>query len=112
MTLKHIKTGEIPWRPPGGEFSGPFDAWSWKSLHEDPEGVSVSMWKLAPGGADHAHAHDGADEHIYVLSGEFESNGVTYKAGDYIYRPAGLPHQSASRTGAETFLVFVKKQSA
>ncbi|MGH6934406.1 MAG: cupin domain-containing protein [Dongiaceae bacterium] len=112
MPLTHIKTSEIPWRPPGGEFSGQFSAWTWKNLHEEPEGVSVSMWKLAPGGSDQTHAHDDADEHIYVLGGEFQSNGVTYKAGDYIYRPAGVPHQSSSRTGVETFLVFVKKPRA
>jgi len=112
MALKHIKTAAMPWSAPGGEFTGQFSAWTSKNLHEEAEGVSVSMWKLAPGGSDHAHQHDDADEHIYVLSGEFESNGVTYKAGDYIYRPAGEPHQSSSRVGAETFLVFVKKQPA
>jgi uncharacterized RmlC-like cupin family protein len=41
--------------------------------------------------------------------GEFECKGVTYKAGDYIFRPVGVPHQSSSRTGAETLLVYVKK---
>jgi len=109
MPLKCINTADLPWSAPGGEFSGQFSAWTWKNLHEESEGVSVSMWKLAPGGSDESHLHEDADEHIYVLSGEFRSNGVTYKAGDYIYRPAGEPHQTSSQAGAETLLMFVKK---
>jgi quercetin dioxygenase-like cupin family protein len=112
MALKHIKTTDMPWSAPGGEFTGQFSAWTSKNLHEEAEGVSVSMWKLAPGGSDHMHQHDDAEEHIYVLSGEFECNGVTYKAGDYIFRPVGVPHQSSSRNGAETLLVYVKKPPA
>jgi quercetin dioxygenase-like cupin family protein len=112
MALKHVKTGEIPWTPPGGEFTGQFSAWTSKNLHEEAEGVSVSMWKLAPGGSDHVHQHNDAEEHVYVLSGEFECNGVTYKAGDYLFRPVGEPHQSSSRVGAETLLVYVKKPTA
>jgi quercetin dioxygenase-like cupin family protein len=110
MGVLHIRAGELPWGEPAGAWSGKFAEWSWKSLREDPDGVSISLWKLAPGGSDERHAHEDAEEHIYVLRGEFECDGVTYKAGDYLFRPAGVPHQTSSRTGVETLLVFVKRK--
>jgi len=61
--------------------------------------------RLAPGRSDALHAHADAEEHLYVLRGEFECGGVTYKAGDYMFRPVGVPHQTSSRTGVETLLV-------
>jgi len=106
MKTVHVRAGELPW----GE-AEQFPGWSWKSLREDPDGVSVSMWRLAPGGSDELHAHADAEEHIYVLSGEFDCGGVTYKAGDYLFRPAGVPHQTSSHTGVETLLVYVKRKS-
>jgi quercetin dioxygenase-like cupin family protein len=109
MQVVHIKAGELPWSEPAGEWSGQFTAWSWKSLREDAAGVSLSLWRLAPGGSDEMHAHDDGEEHIYVLRGEFESDGVTYKAGDYLFRPVGMPHQTSSRTGVEILHVFVKR---
>lgn len=32
-----------------------------------------------------------------------------YKAGDYLFRPVGVPHQTSSRTSVETLLVYVKR---
>ena len=66
--------------------------------------------RLAPGRSDALHAHADAEEHLYVLRGEFECGGVTYKAGDYLFRPAGVPHQTSSRIGVETLLVYVKRR--
>jgi quercetin dioxygenase-like cupin family protein len=66
--------------------------------------------RRAPGRSDALHAHADAEEHLYVLRGEFECGDVTYKAGDYLFRPAGVPHQTSSRTGAETLLVYVKRK--
>lgn len=109
MQVVQVKAGELPWSEPAGKWSGQFAAWSWKGLREDPDGVSISLWKLAPGGSDDVHAHDDGEEHIYVLRGEFECGGVTYEAGDYLFRPVGVPHQTTSRTGVEVLLVFVKK---
>lgn len=108
MQVDHIRTGELPWAKPTGEGADKLPGWSWKNLHENQDGVSVSLWKLVPGGADEVHVHDDAEEHVYVLSGEFECGGVTYRAGDYMFRPVGVPHQSRSRTGAEILLVYVK----
>jgi quercetin dioxygenase-like cupin family protein len=105
MKTVHIKAGELPWAD-----AESFPGWSWKSLRDDPDGVSVSLWKLAPGGSDELHAHADAEEHLCVLRGEFDCGGVTYKAGDYMFRPAGVPHQTLSRTGVETLLVYVKRK--
>ena len=109
MQVVHIKAGEQPWSQPASSWSGEVSAWSWKQLRDGPDGVSVSLWKLEPGGSDEVHVHDDAEEHIYVLQGEFECGGVTYRAGDYLFRPVGVPHQSSSRTGVEMLLVYVKK---
>jgi quercetin dioxygenase-like cupin family protein len=106
MKTVHIKAGDLPWADTEN-----FPGWSWKSLRDDPDGVSVSLWRLAPGGSDELHAHADAEEHIYVLRGEFDCGGVTYKAGDYMFRPVGVPHQTSSRTGVETLLVYVKRKS-
>jgi quercetin dioxygenase-like cupin family protein len=110
MDVVHIRTAELPWREAPEDWSGQFAGWSWKKLRDDPHGVSVSLWRLAPGGADELHAHEDGEEHIFVLRGEFECGGVTYKPGDYLFRPAGVPHRTSSRTGVETLLVFVKKK--
>jgi len=55
---------------------------------------------FAPGRSDALHAHADAEEHLYV----------TYKVGDYLFRPAGVPHQTSSHIGVETLLVYVKRR--
>jgi quercetin dioxygenase-like cupin family protein len=86
--MKHIKAGELPWTEPGGQWTDRFPGWAWKDLHRT-HGVEVSLWRLEPGRADESHSHSDGDEHLYIISGEIESDGKRFKAGDYVFRPAG-----------------------
>jgi quercetin dioxygenase-like cupin family protein len=104
--IELVRSVGIPWRNPDGEWTGKFPGWMWKDLRS-ADGVAVSMWQLAAGQADLAHSHPDGDEHIFVLSGELESNGRRFIPGDYIFRPAGAVHSSSSPIGAEMLLIFV-----
>jgi len=106
--IKYVRTTELSWSEPGGQWSGQFPGWTWKDLNRT-EKSEASLWRLDPGHGDQEHAHSDGDEHIFVLSGEFESGGKHYKAGDYIFRPAGVPHHSHTETGVEMLLIFVRR---
>lgn len=111
MNIKHVRTAEIPWSEPAGQWSGRFPGWTWKYLQRGDD-VEVSLWRLESGRSDEPHSHSDGDEHLYVISGELESNGRRIQAGDYVFRPAGVLHSSSSTTGAEMLLVFVKHSRA
>ena len=106
--IRHTRTPELPWTEPGGQWQGQFAGWTWKDLNRTANS-EASIWRLDPGHGDHMHAHSDGDEHIFVLAGEFESGGKRYRAGDYIFRPAGAPHDSRTETGVEMLLVFVRR---
>lgn len=108
--IELVRSSGLSWRNPGGEWTGKFPGWLWKDLR-NVDGVAVSLWQLAAGQADHAHSHSDGDEHIFVLSGELESNGRQFIAGDYIFRPAGAIHSSSSAVGAEMLLIFVTRSN-
>jgi anti-sigma factor ChrR (cupin superfamily) len=103
-----VRSVDLPWRDPGGEWTGKFPGRMWKDLRNS-DGVAVSMWQLAAGQADHAHSHLDGDEHISILSGELENSGGRFVAGDYILRPAGAVHSSSSSIGAEMLLIFITR---
>ena len=104
----HLRTSALPWENPDVTSDRAIHAWRWRSLSEERDGVTVSMWKLDPGGADQVHHHDDTDEHIFVLVGEFRSGGSDYQAGDYLFRPAGTPHSSSTKIGTELLLITVR----
>ena len=93
MKTVHIKAGELPWAD-----AESFPGWSWKSLRDDPDGVSVSLWRLAPGGSDelHAHADAGSTSTLCAVSSTAAASPtrpatVCFVRSAYRIRPQAAP---------------------
>jgi quercetin dioxygenase-like cupin family protein len=59
--------------------------------HEATGGVTV-LRKFHAGVTVPAHTHPLANEHAYVLSGEWEESGVVHAAGTFFFAPKGEQH--------------------
>ena len=62
-------------------------------------GLWMGMIRIPPGARAHPHLHEAHETAIFVLEGEGEmwygehlEEYVTFKAGDFMYIPAGVPH--------------------
>jgi quercetin dioxygenase-like cupin family protein len=76
-----------PWQP------GPYEGVELKILHRNPAtGGVVVLRKFKAGTTVPAHTHPLANEWAYVLSGEWQESGVTYKPGTTFFAPKGEPH--------------------
>ena len=75
------------WQP------GPYPGVELLLLHKNDatDGVTV-LRKFHAGVTVPAHTHPLANEHVYVLSGEWEEEGVTYSSGAYFFAPKGERH--------------------
>ena len=78
---------EKSWQP------GPYPGVEIIVLHKDETtgGVTI-LRKFAAGSTIPAHIHPQANEHAYVLSGEWEESGVVYTAGTFFFAPKGELH--------------------
>ena len=78
---------EKPWQP------GPYDGVELKILHKNElTGGVVVLRKFHPGVTVPAHTHPEANEWAWILSGEWEENGVTYRAGTLFFAGKGALH--------------------
>ena len=73
--------------------TGPYEGVELKILRKDEAtgGVTV-LRKFHAGTTVPAHIHPEANETAYVLSGEWEENGIVYPAGTLFYAPCGEAH--------------------
>lgn len=62
-------------------------------------GLCMHLLTIPPGGRAHAHLHEAHETAIYVLSGEGAmwfgpdlAEHLTFRAGELLYIPAGVPH--------------------
>ncbi len=69
------------------------------------EGLCLHELVLPPGAEARAHLHEGHESAIYVLEGTASmrhgpglTEVVTVSAGDFLYIPAGVPHQPFNPT--------------
>jgi hypothetical protein len=75
-----------------------------KILSEGPGGASSALYRMAAGTAFELHEHE-LDEECYVIDGEIDVGGVTFRAGDYLFVGRGGTHKPLrSRTGALLFI--------
>ncbi|WP_221305414.1 cupin domain-containing protein [Prosthecobacter dejongeii] len=78
---------EKHWQP------GPYAGVELKILHKnDTTGGVVVLRKFHAGISVPAHTHPAANEWAWVLSGEWEEDGVTYTPGTLFYAPKGQSH--------------------
>ena len=83
ITLAHDRA----WQP------GPYAGVELLVLHKnDATGGVTVLRKFHAGVTVPAHTHPLANEHVYVLSGEWEEEGVTYTTGAYFFAPKGERH--------------------
>ena len=69
------------------------------------EGLCLHLLVIPPGGEARAHLHEGHESAIYVLEGsaamrhgEELEQVDTMTAGDFVFIPAGVPHQPYNPT--------------
>jgi quercetin dioxygenase-like cupin family protein len=78
---------EKPWQP------GPYEGVELKILHKDEAtGGVVVLRKFAAGKTIPAHTHPLANEWAWVISGEWEEEGITYTPGTLFHAPKGTMH--------------------
>lgn len=79
-------------------------------------GLSMNIVVVPPGGVAEPHYHDGFETAIYQLSGRVETRfgaeleqSVVTEAGDFLFVPAGLPHQARNVSGTEAATAIVAR---
>ncbi len=80
-----------------------FDA---KPLLVTPDGLKMSLIRMAPGARSRTHSHD-VVEQIYVLEGEFSDDARSYAAGDFIVRAPGAPHATYCENGSVALVTYL-----
>ena len=75
------------WQP------GPYPGVELMILHKNEQtgGVTV-LRKFHAGMTIPAHLHPDANEFVYVLSGEWDESGVSYKNASFFFAPKGIAH--------------------
>jgi quercetin dioxygenase-like cupin family protein len=72
---------------------GPYDGVELLVLRKDEAtGAVTVLRKFKAGVTIPAHTHPQASESVYILSGEWEEEGVTYTAGTFFFVPRGEKH--------------------
>lgn len=75
------------WQP------GPYPGVELLTLHKhEPTGGVTILRKFHAGVIVPAHIHPEANEFVYVLSGEWQEAGVTYREGAFFFAPRGVVH--------------------
>ena len=90
------------WQP------GPYEGVELLLLHknETTGGVTV-LRKFRAGLIVPAHIHPEANEHVYVLSGEWEESGTIHTTGAFFFAPKGVKHgPHHARTEVVSLTVF------
>lgn len=71
-------------------------------------GICMHLLTIPPGGSARPHLHEHHETAIYVLSGEAGmrygpelERTLTVKAGEFLYIPAGMPHQPFNLSSTE-----------
>lgn len=76
-----------PWQP------GPYPGVELMVLHrQEATGGLVVLRRFQAGTTVPAHVHPLANEQVYILSGEWEEDGVVHGPGTYFFAPRGEKH--------------------
>ena len=72
----------------------------WYNLSYDLEtGEGSYLYKMDPGTKSMPHLHEGPEE-FFILEGDLiDSDGYTYKKGDFVHLSSGSLHYSTTVTG-------------
>jgi len=79
-------------------------------------GISMNLVIIPPGGAADPHVHIGTETAIYLIKGRVETKfgdalheSVINESGDFLYIPAGLPHQPVNLSTTEPAVAVVAR---
>ncbi len=82
-------------------------------------GLSLNLVVVPAGGRAEPHYHDGYETAIYQLSGRVETRygprleeSVVTEAGDFLFIPAGVPHQAVNLSDTEPASAVVARNDA
>ena len=72
----------------------------WFNLsYDDHKGEGSYLYKMEPNTSSKAHEHTGPEE-FFILEGDLiDSDGYTYKKGDFVQLSSGSSHNSITKTG-------------
>jgi uncharacterized RmlC-like cupin family protein len=81
--------------------------------------ISMNLIVIPPGGAAKAHLHLGYETAIYILAGQVQTfygpglrESTTNQAGDFLFIPAGLPHQPVNLSSTQPVRAIVARNDA
>ena len=81
--------------------------------------ISLNLVVVPPGALAEPHYHDGFETAIYQLSGRVETRygprleqAVVSAAGDFLFIPAGVPHQARNLSDTEPASAIVARNDA
>lgn len=89
-----VRAQDAPWKP------SPFPGVDMRFLHER----KTMLVRMAPNARIPAHPHSTAEQCL-VLEGSITSEGVTVRAGDFIYMPPGSAHEDLYSDEGALFLI-------
>ena len=82
-------------------------------------GISMNLVVLPPGGAAEPHSHRGFETAVYMIRGQVEvrygptlDERLTLSAGEFMFIPAGLPHQPVNHHPDEPAFALVARNDA
>ena len=83
------------------------------------KGLSMNVVVIPPGAKAEPHFHRGYETAIYMLKGRVETRygenlarSVINEAGDFIFIPAGVPHQPVNLSATEPAMAIVARNDA
>lgn len=83
------------------------------------QGISMNIVVIPPAAKAQPHYHEGFETAIYLLKGEVETfygdnlaKSVINKQGDFIFIPAGLPHQPVNLSSDSEAIALVARNNA
>jgi uncharacterized RmlC-like cupin family protein len=81
-------------------------------------GIGMNLVIIPPGAAADPHYHDGFETAIFLLSGRVETRYgedlrhiCVNEAGDFLYIPAGVPHQPRNLSDTEPARAIVARNT-
>jgi uncharacterized RmlC-like cupin family protein len=81
--------------------------------------VSMNLIVIPPGGAATPHLHQGYETAIYILEGQVKTlygpglgESTTNQAGDFLFIPAGVPHQPINLSSTQPARAIVARNDA
>jgi uncharacterized RmlC-like cupin family protein len=82
-------------------------------------GISMSLVVIPPGAVSEPHCHKGYETAIYVLEGKVETRygpglakTVVNQAGDFLFVPPDVPHQSVNMSATEPARAIIARNDA